>query len=202
MNPKLIPILERIIARDVILQSFHADRLPQSALAYIRQNYRMDSFLSDEEQDLIETLAPFADNIADSFREDESSDASIYHLFDDGSLWLKTNAYSSIWTDARDFAVEIILPRMTLNRMEAQLLRAIEMDDAVESVRADFYSSFAETLNRDCGIAYCDAREHWNAYSRQLGDGAREEAELGGWRCGRAEGQSFAEIFKRETINA
>jgi len=199
MNPKLIPILERIIARDTVLSPFHADRLPQSALAYIRQNYRMDSFLSDEEQDLIEMLAPFADNIADSFREDESSDASKYYLFQDGSLWLKTNAYSSIWTDARDFAVEILLPRMELSRMDADLLRAIDMEDAVESVRADFYSSFAHILNRDCGIPYSDAREHWTAYSRQLGDGAREEAELGGSQSGRAEGLRFAESF---TINA
>jgi hypothetical protein len=207
MNPKLIPILERIIARETILLSFHADNLPQAALAYVRQHYLNDNFLwlTPEEQDLIEELPPFADNLSESIRPGGgigNPDSSVYHLFDDGSLWLKTNAYSSIWTDARDFAVEIILPRMTLSRMDAQLLRAIDMDDAVESVRADFYSSFAETLNRDCGIAYCDAREHWTAYSRQLGDGAREEAELGGWRCGRAEGQSFAESFKRETINA
>ena len=92
MNPKLLPILERIIARETILQSFHADNLPQSALAYVRQHYRMDSFLSDEDQDLIETLAPFADDIADSFREGNAPDDSVYHLFQDGSLWLKTNA--------------------------------------------------------------------------------------------------------------
>jgi len=199
MNPKLIPILERIIARDTVLSPFHADRLPQSALAYIRQNYRMDSFLSDEEQDLIEMLAPFADNIADSFREDESSDASKYYLFQDGSLWLSTNAYQSIWADARDFAVEILLPRMTLSRMDADLLRAIDMEDAVESVLADFYSSFAHILNRDCGIPYSDAREHWNAYARQLGDGAREEAELGGSQSGRKEGIRFASEY---TVNA
>jgi len=199
MNPKLLPILERIIARETILLSFHADRLPQSALAYIRQNYVMDSFLSDDEQDLIETLAPFADNIAGSFREGNAPDDSVYHLFDDGSLWLKTNAYSSIWADARDFAVEILLPRMTLSRMDADLLRAIDMEDAVESVRADFYSSFAHILNRDCGIPYSDASEHWNAYSRQLGDGAREEAELGGSESGRKEGVRFASEY---TINA
>jgi len=199
MNPKLIPILERIIARDFILLSFHADRLPLSALAYVRQNYRMDSFLSEEEQDLIEELPPFADNKADSFREGTAPDASVYYLFGDGSLWLKTNAYSSIWADATDFAVEILLPRMTLSRMDADLLRAIEMEDAVESVLADFYSSFAHILNRDCGIPYCDAREHWTAYSRQLGDGAREEAELGGSQSGRAEGIRFASEY---TVNA
>jgi hypothetical protein len=199
MNPKLILVLEKLISRDVILQFFKPDNLPQSALAYIRHTYVMCRSLSWEEHDLIETLAPFADDIADSFRAGTAPDDSVYHLFDDGSLWLKTNAYSSIWTDATDYAVEILLPRMELSRMDAQLLRAIDMGDAVESVLADFYSSFAETLNCDCGIAYCDARGHWDAYSRQLGDGAREEAELGGSQSGRAEGLRFAESF---TTNA
>jgi len=202
MNPKLIPVLEKLISRDVILQFFKPDNLPQSALAYIRHTYVMCRSLSWEEHDLIESLPALSDNRSESIRDAGgigNPDSSVYHLFDDGSLWLKTNAYSSIWTDARDFAVEIILPRMTLSRMDAQLLRAIDMDDAVESVRADFYSSFAETLNRECGIPYSDAREHWNAYSRQLGDGAREETELGGSESGRAEGLRFAESF---TINA
>ena len=152
MNPKLLPILERIIARDSILSSFKPDNLPQSALAYIRHTYVMCRSLSWEEQDLIETLPPFADDIADSFRAGIGGEESVYHLFEDGSLWLKTNAYSSIWTDARDFAVEILLPRMELSRMDAQLLRAVDMEDAVESVRADFYSSFAQVLHRECGI--------------------------------------------------
>jgi hypothetical protein len=198
MNPKLIPILEKLIARDTILQSFHADNLPQSALAYVRQNYVMDSFLSDEEQDLIETLPPFADNLSESIRPGGgvgNPDSSVYHLFDDGSLWLKTNAYSSIWADARDFAVETILPRMELSRMDAQLLRVIEMEDAVQSVRDDFYSSFAHILNRDCGIPHCDAREHWNAFSRQLGDSACESIVLGGSESGRAEGIRFASEY-------
>jgi hypothetical protein len=199
MNPKLIPVLEKLISRDVILQFFKPDNLPQSALAYIRHTYAMCRSLSWEEHDLIETLPPFADDIADSFRAGTAPDDSVYHLFQDGSLWLKTNAYSSVWADATDFAVEILLPRMELSRMDADLLRAIEMGDAVESVLADFYSSFAQILNRDCGIPFCDAREHWNAYSRQLGDGAREEAELGGSQSGRAEGIRFAESF---TINA
>jgi hypothetical protein len=147
MNPKLIPILSRIIARDTVLSSFHADRLPQSALAYVRQHYLNDNFLwlTPEEQDLIEELPPFADDIADSFRAGTAPDDSVYHLFQDGSLWLRTNAYSSVWSDATDYAVEILLPRMELSRMDADLLRAIDMDDAVESVRADFYSSFAHT---------------------------------------------------------
>jgi hypothetical protein len=195
MNQKLIPILQRIIARDTILSSFDADRLPQSALAYIRQNYRMDSFLSDDEQDLLETLPPFADNIADSFREGSGGDASIYHLFDDSSLWIKTNAYQQIWADARDYAVECILPLMRLDRMDADLLRAIDMEDAVESIRDDFYSSFAHILNRDCGIPHCDAREHWNAFSRQLSDSACESIVLGGSESGRAEGLRFASEY-------
>jgi hypothetical protein len=204
MNPKLLPILERIIARETILLSFHADNLPQAALAYIRQHYLNDNFLwlTPDEQDLIEELPPFADNLSESIRPGGgigNPDSSVYHLFDDGSLWLKTNAYSSIWADATDYAVEVLLPQMSLSRMDAQLLRAIEMEDAVESVLADFYSSFAQILNRDCGIPYCDAREHWNAYARQLGDSLTEELELGGSESGRKEGERFAESF---TVNA
>jgi len=197
MNPKLLPILEKLISRDVILQFFKPDNLPQSALAYIRHTYAMCRSLSWEEQDLIETLAPFADNIADSFRAGTGGDDSVYHLFDDGSLWLKTNAYSSVWTDARDFAVEIILPRMTLSRMDAQLLRAIDMEDAVDGVRQDFFTAFAGVLHRECHIAHCDARGHWDAFTRQLDDGQREIIEFGGSETGESEGQSFA-----ETINA
>jgi hypothetical protein len=202
MNPKLIPVLEKLISRDVILQFFKPDNLPQSALAYIRHTYVMCRSLSWEEHDLIEMLPPFADNLSESIRDAGgigNPDSSVYHLFQDGSLWLKTNAYSSVWTDATDYAVEILLPRMELSRMDAQLLRAIEMEDAVESVRADFYSSFAQVLHRDCGIPFCDSREHWNAYSRQLGDGAREDLELGGSHAGRAEGIRFASEF---TVNA
>ena len=202
MNPKLIPILSRIIARDTILSSFKPDNLPQSALAYVRQNYRMDSFLSDDEQDLIETLAPFADDIADSFRDGSCGDSTVIHLFDDGSLWLKTNAYSSIWTDARDFAVEIILPRMTLSRMDADLLRAIEMEDVVDMVRQDFFAGFARVLNRECEIPHCDAESHWNAWSRQAHDSLTEELELGGSKSGTREGQSFAESFKIKSLTA
>ena len=201
MNPKLIPILERIIARDSVLSSFQPDNLPQSALSYVRQNYRMDSFLSDEDQDLIESLPPFADNLSESIRPGGgigNTDSNEYHLFHDGSLWLKTNAYSSIWTDARDYAVEILLPRMELSRMDADLLRAIGMEDAVESVRHDFFYAFAEEI-RLANIHIYDAREQWGIYSRQLGDGSREDLELGGSRSGRAEGIYFA---SENTINA
>jgi hypothetical protein len=202
MNPKLIPILEKLISRDVILQSFQPDDLPQSALAYIRQTYVMCRSLSWEEHDLIETLPPFADDIADSFRAGIGGDESVYHLFDDGSLWLKTNAYSSIWTDARDFAVEIILPRMTLSRMDAQLLRAIDMGDAVDGVKQDFFTAFAGVLHRECHIAHCDARGHWDAFTRQLDDGQREIIEFGGTETGESEGQLFAESFKPQTLRA
>jgi hypothetical protein len=202
MNPKLIPILERIIARDTILQSFKPDNLPQSALAYIRQTYVMCRSLSWEEHDLIEMLPPFADDIADSFRAGIGGDESVYHLFDDGSLWLKTNAYSSVWSDARDFAVEIILPRMTLSRMDADLLRAIGMEDAVDGVKQDFFTAFAGVLHRECRIAHCDARGHWDAFTRQLDDGQREIIEFGGSETGSSEGQSFAESFKPQTITA
>jgi hypothetical protein len=198
MNPKLIPVLEKLISRDVILQSFKPDNLPQSALAYIRHTYVMCRSLSWEEHDLIEMLPALSDNRSESIRPGGgigNPESNEYHIFDDGSLWLKTNAYSSVWSDATDYAVEILLPRMELSRMDAQLLRAIEMDDAVESVRADFYSSFAQVLHRDCGIPYCDSREHWNAYSRQLGDGAREDLELGGSHSGRAEGIRFASEY-------
>jgi hypothetical protein len=202
MNPKLIPVLEKLISRDVILQSFKPDNLPQSALAYIRHTYVMCRSLSWEEHDLIEMLPALSDNRSESIRDAGgigNPDSSVYHLFDDGSLWLRTNAYSSVWADARDFAVEILLPRMELSRMDAQLLRAIDMDDAVESVRADFYSSFAHILNRDCGIPFCDSREHWDAWSKQLGDGQREDLELGGSHSGRAEGIRFASEY---SVNA
>jgi len=196
MNPKLLPILERIIARDTVLLSFHADNLPQAALAYVRQHYLNDNFLwlTPDEQDLIEELPPFADDIADSFRAGTGGDDSVYHLFQDGSLWLKTNAYSSIWADATDFAVEILLPRMELSRMDAQLLRAIDMEDAVEAVKQDFFHAFATVLRED-GIFCADARERWHAWTRQLGNSLTEELELGGSESGRKEGERFASEY-------
>ena len=202
MNPKLIPVLEKLISRDIILQFFKPDNLPQSALAYIRHTYVMCRSLSWEEHDLIETLAPFADDIADSFRAGIGGDESVFHLFEDGSLWLRTNAYSSVWTDARDFAVEIILPRMELSRMDADLLRAIGMDDAVDGVRQDFFTAFAAVLHRSCHIAHCDARGHWDAFTRQLDDGQREIIEFGGTETGESEGQLFAESFKIKSLTA
>ena len=205
MNPKLIPVLEKLISRDVILQSFKPDNLPQSALAYIRQTYVMCRSLSWEEHDLIEMLPALSDNRSESIRDAGgigNPDASVYHLFQDGSLWLKTNAYSSVWADARDFAVEIILPRMELSRMDADLLRAIGMDDAVDGVKQDFFTAFAGVLHRECRIAHCDARGHWDAFTRQLDDGQREIIEFGGTETGSSEGQSFAESFKPQSLTA
>lgn len=207
MNPKLVPILQRIIARDSVLRAFDPDNLPQSALAYVRRYYLNDNFLwlTPEEQDLIEGLPPFADNLKESIRPCGgigNFDSSVYHIFDDGSLWLKTNAYSSVWADARDFAVEIILPRMEMTRMDAELLRAIGMDDAVDEVRRDFFHAFAEVLHRQCGIPHSDARGHWNAYARQLSATEAERCELGGLESGAREGMLFAETFKSETVNA
>jgi hypothetical protein len=207
MNPKLVPILQRIIARDSVLNAFEPDNLPQSALAYVRHYYLNDNFLwlTPEDQDALETLPPFADNLSESIRPAGgigNPDSTVYHIFDDGSLWLKTNAYSSVWSDARDFAVEIILPRMELTRMDADFLRAIGSESVVESVRADFFHAFAEVLNRQCGIPHSDARGHWDAYARQLGEPERDALELGGRESGIREGHLFAESFKSETANA
>ena len=198
MNPKLLPILSRIIARDSVLSSFDPEapgRLPLSARAYVRHKYCMDDDLSPDEQDLIESLSHFADDIRESIRpggDIGNPDSTVYHIFDDGSLWVKTNAYSSLWADARDYVVECILPRMELSRMEAELLGAIGMDDAVESIRGDFFYGFAEEI-RLAGIHIFDARERWGVYSRQLGDSEREKAELGGLFSGKREGQLFVE---------
>ena len=201
MNPKLIPLLQRIIARDSVLRAFEANNLPQAALAYVRQSFLFADGFSDEDYNLLEELPPLADNLNESFRENESSDASRYYLFNDGSLWLKTNAYSSVWSDARDYVVEIIFPRMELSRMEAELLRAIGMVDAVDEVRDDFFHAFAEVLNIACGIPHCDARGHWDAWARQAPHSLIEKAELGGRSSGESEGRMFAETY-RETITA
>ena len=197
MNPKLLPILERIIARETILQSFHADNLPQSALAYIRHTYVMCRSLSWEEHDLIESLPALSDNRSESIRDAGgigNPDSSVYHLFNDGSLWLKTNAYSSVWADATDFAVEILLPRMTLSRMDADLLRAIEMDDAIESVRQDFFTAFARIVSHELEIQWSEARERWYNYCQSTGESDR--LELGGYRQGEAEAREYLEWIK------
>lgn len=202
MNPKLVPILQRIIARDSVLRAFDPDNLPQSALYYVRKNYLFADGFTEEEQDLLEELPPFADIVRESFRADSSADASRYYLFEDDSLLIVTNAYQQVWADARDFVVECILPQMRLSLMDAELLRAIDSDHIVESVRDDFFHAFAQTLHKSCGIPHCDARGHWNAYARQLSATEAERCELGGFESGAREGMLFAETFKYETINA
>lgn len=202
MNPKLIPILQRIIARDSVLRAFEPDNLPQSALYYVRKNYLFADGFTEEEQDLLEELPPFADIIRESFRADSSADASRYHLFEDDSLLIVTNAFQQVWSDARDFVVECILPQMRLSLMDAELLHAIDSDHVVESVRDDFFRAFAEVLHRQCGIPHCDARGNWNAYARQLSATEAERCELGGLESGAREGMLFAETFKYETVNA
>ena len=200
MNPKLISILQRIIARDSVLRAFESDNLPQSALYYVRKNYLFADGFTEEEQDLLEDLPPFADIIRESFRADASADASRFHLFEDESLLIVTNAYQQVWSDARDFVVECILPQMRLSLMDAELLRAIDSDHVVESIRDDFFRAFAQTLHKSCGIPHCDARGHWNAYARQLGATEAERCELGGSESGAREGMLFAETFVRETV--
>lgn len=205
MNPKLIPILQRIIASDSVLNAFDPDNLPQSAELYLWKHYaRGDTFLShDEQEDLESHLLPCGNScVRETFRADASADASRFHLFEDDSLLIETNAYQQVWADARDFVVECILPQMRLSLMDAELLRAIDSGHVVESVRDDFFRAFAEVLHRRCGIPHCDARGHWNAYARQLGATEAERCELGGSESGAREGVLFAETFKSETVNA
>jgi hypothetical protein len=193
-------IIQEIQFFDPAIRAFDAHDLPQSVRAYLHHNYRMDARLTDEEQQLIETsFEPFADNIREVFQDDPRPDATRFYLFDDLSLYVRTNAGPELWADAQVFVVERILPNMRLSRLEADLMREIGMDEQVSEVRNDFYSSFARILNRDCGIPYSDAREHWNAYSRQLGDSACESIVLGGSESGHAEGIRFASEY---TVNA
>jgi hypothetical protein len=186
-------IIQEIQCFDPAIRAFDAHDLPQSVRAYLHHNYRMDARLTDEEQQLIETsFEHFADNLRESFQDDPRPDATRFYLFDDGSLYVRTNAGPELWADAQVFVVERILPSMRLTRLEADLMREIGMDDQVSEVRDDFFSSFAHILHRDCGIPHCDAREHWNAYSRQLSDSACESIVLGGAKSGHAEGERFA----------
>ena len=128
MHPNLLSIFSRLIKTDIVLAHLRADNLSQAALAYIRHNYVMDSQLSDVEQDLIEMIPAFAYNLSDSFRDSFRSDSSAYHLFKDGSLWVKTNAYEQIWADAHDFASEILLNKETHSQIDIELLRAVGME--------------------------------------------------------------------------
>ena len=131
MHPNLLSIFSRLIKTDVVLAHLRADNLSQAALAYIRHNYVRDESMTDDEQDLLEMIPAFADNLADSFRDSFRSDSSAYHLFDDGSLWVATNAYEQIWADAHDFASEILLNKETHSQIDIELLRAVGMEFAI-----------------------------------------------------------------------
>jgi hypothetical protein len=193
-------IIREIQCFDPAIRAFDAHDLPQSVRAYLHHNYRMDARLTDDEQQLVETsFEHFADNLRETFQDDPRPDATRFYLFDDGSLYVRTNAGPELWADAQVFVVERILPNMRLSRLEADLMREIGMDEQVSEVRNDFFSSFAHILHRDCGIPHCDAREHWNAWSRQAPDSLTEKLELGGSESGRAEGIRFASEY---TVNA
>jgi hypothetical protein len=195
-------LVQEIQYMDPAIRYFRACDLPQAVRAYLFARWRMDARLTEAEQDLLEaSFEPLADNVTETYVSGPGPDASKYHLFDDGSLWIATNAGSELWADAQVFVVERILPQMRLTRMDAALMREIGMGDQVDEVRDDFFSAFAQVLNRECGIPYSDAREHWNAWSRQAPDSMIEAAELGGRDSGMAEGRLFAETY-RETVNA
>jgi hypothetical protein len=83
---------------------------------------------------------------------------------------------------------------MTLNRMDADLLRAIEMDDAVESVRQDFFTAFARIVSHELEIQWSEARERWYNYCQSSGESDR--LELGGYRQGEAEAREYLEWIK------
>ena len=138
MNPNLISLIQRLIRTDAVLAHLSADNLSQAALAYIRHCYVMDAKLTDDEQDLIEMLPAFADNLSDSFRDSMREDPSVYHLFRDGSLWVRTNAYAQIWSDAADFASEILLNKEKCSSIDIRLLRALGME-----FLCDIYGDFS-----------------------------------------------------------
>ena len=131
MHPNLLSIFSRLIKTDVVLAHLRADNLSQAALAYIRHNYVRDESMTDDEQDLVDMLPAFADNIADSFRDSVQVEPSVYHLFKDGSLWVKTNAYEQVWADAADFASEILLNKETHSQIDIELLRVVGMEFAI-----------------------------------------------------------------------
>jgi len=193
-------IVREIQCFDPAIRAFDAHDLPQSVHAYLHHNYRMDARLTEEEQQLVEvSFEPFADNLREAFQDDPRPDSTRFYLFDDLSLYVRTNAGPELWSDARDFVVERILPNMRLSRMESDLMREIGMDDEVNEIRDDFYSAFAHILHRDCGIPHCDARNHWNSWSNQLSDSACESIVLGGSESGRAEGVRFTSEY---TVNS
>ena len=145
MNSNLIPLIQRLIRTDVVLAHMRPDNLSQAALAYIRHCYVMDSKLTDDEQDIIEMIPAFADNLSDSFRDSMRDDSSVYHLFRDGSLWVRTNAYQQIWSDATDFASEILINKEKCSSIDIRLLRALGMEFLCDC-NGDFSWQF-QTIN-------------------------------------------------------
>jgi hypothetical protein len=158
----------------------------------------MDARLTEEEQQLIEvSFEPFADNLRETFQDDPRPDATRFYLFDDLSLYIRTNAGPELWADAQVFVVERILPTMRLTRLEADLMREIGMDDHVDEVRDDFFAAFARIVSQELDIQWSEARERWYHFCQSSRESDR--LELGGYRQGEAEAREYLEWIK--TIN-
>lgn len=191
-------VIHEIQFFDPAVRAFDAHDLPQSVRAYLHHNYRMDARLTDEEQQLVETsFEHFADNLRESFQDDPRPDATRFYLFDDLSLYVRTNAGPELWADAQVFVVERILPAMRLTRLEADLMREIGMDDHVDEVRDDFFAAFARIVSQELDIQWSEARERWYHFCQSSEESDR--LELGGYRQGEAEAREYLEWIK--TIN-
>jgi hypothetical protein len=86
---------------------------------------------------------------------------------------------------------------MTLSRLDADLLRAIGMDDHVDEVRDDFFAAFARIVSQELDIQWSEARERWYHFCQSSRESDR--LELGGYRQGEAEAREYLEWIK--TIN-
>jgi hypothetical protein len=191
-------IIQEIQFFDPAVRAFDAHDLPQAVRAYLHNRYSMDARLTDEEQQLIEvSFEPFADNLREAFQDDPRPDATRFYLFDDLSLYIRTNAGPELWADAQVFVVERILPSMRLTRLEADLMREIGMDDHVDEVRDDFFAAFARIVSQELDIQWSEARERWYHFCQSSEESDR--LELGGYRQGEAEAREYLEWIK--TIN-
>jgi hypothetical protein len=191
-------IVREIQFFDPAIRAFDAHDLPQAVRAYLHNRYSMDARLTDEEQQLIEvSFEPFADNLREAFQDDPRPDATRFYLFDDLSLYIRTNAGPELWADAQVFVVERILPAMRLTRLEADLMREIGMDDHVDEVRDDFFAAFARIVSQELDIQWSEARERWYHFCQSSEESDR--LELGGYRQGEAEAREYLEWIK--TIN-
>jgi hypothetical protein len=191
-------IVREIQFFDPAIRAFDAHDLPQAVRAYLHNRYSMDARLTDEEQQLIEvSFEPFADNLREAFQDDPRPDATRFYLFDDLSLYIRTNAGPELWADAQVFVVERILPAMRLSRLEADLMREIGMDDHVDEVRDDFFAAFARIVSQELDIQWSEARERWYHFCQSSEESDR--LELGGYRQGEAEAREYLEWIK--TIN-